>query len=140
MIDNDPLVNVNIKLRASQRNTAVHMGINLSEYFRESLDIKFGMQGADYQMLSNQLIDIRKQMETLQLEEKLVLNQLRALESEETISYHRDFLYTKWHKNLAILIKNNAIDWKHQKELFQFKNISDCKNWMLDKLRNEGLI
>jgi hypothetical protein len=91
-------------------------------------------------MLKDQLYDIEKQLETLTLEKKIVMQQIKSLETTEVIESHRAEMYTKWKGNLAFMIKQKTIDWNTQKELFKFKNIVECKAWILGKLQREGLI
>jgi hypothetical protein len=91
-------------------------------------------------MLESQLTEIRKQMEILQLEEKLVLDQLKTMESKDEVNSYREAKFNKWKKNIAYQIKHNTNDWTVTKNLFRFSNISDCKTWIMQRLKTEGLI
>lgn len=139
----DPLASVNLKINPEKRRLADLKNINLSELLRTSLDIRLGFSGVTgegEQMLTEQLAEIEKQMEILQLEKKIVLDQLSALRSKETVALDREMIYQKWKKSLAFQVERNTIDWTHQKQLFKFKRISDCKKWILSKLEADNLI
>ena len=115
-------------------------GVNVSQLCRDAIDSQLRLSGGSKEMLSNQLIEVRKQIQMLNLEEKLILNQLEALDSADSVNDHRESVFNKWKTNLAFMIKQNTIDWNTQKELFKIKKITDCKKWLIGKLQTEGLI
>jgi hypothetical protein len=117
-----------------------HDGVNFSRLCREAMDDYLRLSGGNKQMLEAQLVEIRRQKQRLDLEEKIILDQLDAYETIDAIESHRNNTYEKWKKNLAFMIIHKTIDWRHQKELFQFKNVNECKKWVNDKLRNDGMI
>ena len=91
-------------------------------------------------MLESQLTEIRKQMEILQLEEKLVLDQLKSMESRDEVERYREAKFNKWKKNIAYQISHNTNDWAVTKNLFRFSNVNECKSWILNRLKSEKLI
>lgn len=134
------LVSTNLKADAEKVQLAKLKGINLSQLFRDALDSRLRVSGDDKEMLESQLTEIRKQMEVLQLEEKLVLDQLKTLESIEVIEQFRETKYNQKKNNIAYMIKHNAIDWDLIKKLFRFSNIDECKTWINNKLVSENLL
>lgn len=135
-----PLSATTVKAEAEKLELAKLKGINVSKLFRDALDVSLRVRGDDKEMLESQLTDIRKQMEILELEEKLVLNQLKTLESIDVIEQHREAKYNQWKTSIVIQIERNTIDWDVLKKLFRFSNIADCKSWVIGKLKNESLI
>jgi len=135
-----PLSSTTVKADAEKLELAKLKGINVSKLFRDALDVSLRVAGDDKEMLEKQLTDIRKQMEILDLEEKLVLNQLKALETIESINQYREVKFSLWAKNLAYQCENKTIDWDNVKKLFRFNDLSDCKSWIEGKLKKEGLI
>ena len=49
-------------------------------------------------------------MEILQLEEKLVLDQLKSMESRDEVERYREAKFNKWKKNIAYQISHNTND------------------------------
>jgi len=134
------LVSVNLKLDAEKTQLAKLKGINISQLCRDALDTSLRLEAGELDTLKDQLVEIEKQLDTLTLEKKLVLNQIKDLESVEVIKLHREKLYAKWKVNLATMIKRKKIDWVHQKELFKFSTMEECKKWIIGKLKNDGLL
>lgn len=135
-----PLSSTTVKAQAEKLELAKLKGINVSKVFRDALDTSLRVIGDDRDMLESQLTDIRKQMEILQLEEKLVLDQLKTLESRDVVNQYREDKFNQWKKNMAIQVKNKTIDWNVIKKLFRFTTMTDCKTWITRKLRAEALI
>lgn len=135
-----PLAATTIKLDADKLELAKLKGINISQLCRDAIETCLKLDSGDLSMLKDQLLDIEKQIETLTLEKKLIMEQIKSLESTEVIESHRSEMYLKWKGNLAFMIKHNTIDWNTQKELFKFTKTTDCKRWLTGKLENEGLI
>jgi len=65
---------------------------------------------------------------------------LESMESRESIEGEREALFQKWKQNLAFMIKHNTIDWSHEKKVFKFLSMEECKKWLISKLENEGFI
>lgn len=135
-----PLAATTIKVDSEKLELAKMKGINISQLCRDAIETSLKLDTGDLSMLKDQLLDIEKQIETLTLEKKLIMSQIKSLESSEIIESHRAEMYTKWKGNLAFMLKHNTIDWNTQKELFKFKKVTDCKKWLTRKLENEGLI
>lgn len=135
-----PLSSTTVKAQAEKLELAKLKGINVSKLFREALDTSLRVTGDDKDMLESQLTDIRKQMEILQLEEKLVLDQLKTLESRDVVNQYREDKYNQWKKNIAYQIENKTIDWNVIKKLFRFTNMIECKTWINNKLKSDALL
>lgn len=135
-----PLAATTIKLDAEKLELAKMKGFNISQLCRDAIETSLKLDMGDLSMLKDQLLDIEKQIETLSLEKKLIMSQIKSLETTEVIESHRSEMYTKWKGNLAFMIKHNTIDWNTQKELFKFKTITECKKWLLTKMGKEGLL
>lgn len=135
-----PLSATTVKADPEKLELAKLQGINISRLFREALDTSLRISGDDKDMLESQLTDIRKQMEILHLEEKLILGQLKTLESLDVIDHYREAKYSQWKKNLVYQIEHNTIDWEVIKKLYRFSNVGECKNWIVRKLKDEKLI
>lgn len=134
------LTATNVKLDAEKLELAKLKGCNVSQLCRDAIDSYLRLTGDNSEMLKDQLAEIEKQMQTLSLEKKIILKQLEALESIEAVELQREGLFQKWKKNIVFMLGHNTIDWDTQKELFKFKDIEECKRWLLGKLKNEGLI
>lgn len=134
------LTATNVKLEPDKLELAKLKGCNVSQLCRDALDSYLRLTESDSEMLKDQLVEIRKQIQMLSLEEKLVLTQLDSIESSEVVHNHRESKYDQWKKNLAYQINNNTIDWNTQKEIFKFKDTMDCKKWMTAKLKKDSLI
>lgn len=135
-----PLSATTVKADAEKLELAKLQGINISKLFRDALDTSLRIQGDDKDMLESQLTEIRKQMEILQLEEKLILDQLKTLESLDVVEAYRMSKYDKWKKNLAYQITHNTIDWDISRKLLRFSNVGECKIWIIGELKKDGLI
>lgn len=135
-----PLASTTVKAEPEKLELAKLKGINVSKLFRDALDTNLRVLGDDKEMLESQLTDIRKQMEILQLEEKLILDQLKTLESRDMIEQYRETKYNQWNKNISYQIKNKTIDWEVIKKLFRFNNNNECKTWITKKLAVDGLL
>jgi len=135
-----PLASTTVKAEPEKLELAKLKGINVSKLFRDALDTNLRVWGGDKEMLESQLTDIRKQMEILHLEEKLILDQLNTLESRDVIEQYRETKYNQWNKNISYQIKNKTIDWEVIKKLFRFNNNSECKTWISKKLTSDGLL
>lgn len=134
------LTSTNVKLDADKLELAKLKGCNVSQLCRDAIDSYLRLTGDNSHMLKDQLAEIEKEMRTLNLEKKIILKQLEALESMEAIEFQRESLFQKWNRNIVFMIQHNTIDWDTQKELFKFKDLEDCKKWIIAKLKNEGLI
>lgn len=135
-----PLSSTNVKADPEKIQLAKLKGINLSQLFRDALDTSLRVSGDDKEMLESQLTEIRKQMEILQLEEKLILDQLKTMESRDEVKRYREAKFNKWKKNLAFQISHNTNDWTVTKNLFRFSDINECKTWINRKLKAENLL
>lgn len=135
-----PLCSTNVKADPDKIQLAKLKGVNLSQLFRDALDTSLRVSGDDKDMLESQLTDIRKQIEILQLEEKLVLDQLKTLESKDVVDQFRESKFNQRKTNIAYMIKQRAVDWELLRKLFRFSTTNECKSWLTDKLKNEGLI
>lgn len=133
------LVSTNLKADAEKVQLAKLKGINLSQLFRDALDTSLRVVTDDKDMLESQLTEIRKQIEVLQLEEKLVLDQLHTLDSREVLDKYRESKYQQWKISIAYQINHKSIDWDVLKKLFRFSNVNDCKTWITKRLREENL-
>lgn len=134
------LAATNVKADAEKIELAKLKGINLSQLFRDALDTSLRIMGDDKEMLESQLTDIRKQIEILELEEKLILDQLKTLESQAAVEQFREAKFNQWKKNLAFQVENKTIDWNVIKNLFRFKNVIEAKAWTTKKLKTEQLL
>lgn len=137
---NIPLSSTNVKADPEKIKLAKLKGVNLSQLFRDALDTSLRVSGDDKEMLESQLTDIRKQMEILQLEEKLVLDQLKTMESRDEVERYRQEKFDKWKKNIAYQLTHNTNDWTVTKNLFRFSDINECKAWITRKLKSEKLL
>jgi hypothetical protein len=135
-----PLSSTNVKADAEKIQLAKLKGINLSLLFRNALDSSLRVSGDDKDMLESQLTDIRQQVEILNLEEKLILDQLKALDSKDAVEQYRETKFNQWKKNIAYQIENKTIDWNVIKKLFRFSTMGDCKTWITMRLKAEKLI
>lgn len=135
-----PLSSTNVKADAEKIQLAKLKGINLSLLFRNALDSSLRVSGDDKDMLESQLTDIRQQMEILNLEEKLILDQLKTLDSKDAVEQYRATKFNQWKKNIAYQIENKTIDWNVIKKLFRFSTMGDCKTWITTRLKTEKLI
>lgn len=135
-----PLSSTNVKAEADKIQLAKLKGINLSQLFRDALDTSLKVTGDDRDTLESQLTDIRKQIEILHLEEKLVLDQLKNMESKDEVNRHREAKFNKWKRNIAYQVENKTIDWNLNKNLFRFSTSADCKRWILQRLKAENLL
>lgn len=135
-----PLSSTNVKADPEKIHLAKLKGINLSQLFRDALDTSLRVSGDDKEMLESQLTEIRTQMEILQLEEKLVLDQLKTMDSRESLDKYRENKYHQWKNNIAYQMNHKTIDWNIIKKLFRFSDIEDCKTWITKKLRSENLL
>lgn len=135
-----PLSSTNVKADPEKIQLAKLKGINLSQLFRDALDTSLRVSGDDREMLESQLTEIRKQMEILQLEEKLVLDQLKSMDSRDEVAKYREDKFNKWKKNIAYQISHNTNDWAVTKNLFRFSNVNECKAWIVGKLKSEKLL
>lgn len=134
------LTSTNVKLDAEKLELAKMKGCNVSQLCRDAIDSYLRLTGDNSDMLKDQLVEIEKQIITLNLEKKIVLKQLEALESAEALENQREITFQKWKRNLAFMIGHNTIDWDTQRELFKFKHIEECKRWILVKLKDEGIV
>lgn len=133
------LVSTNLKAEADKVQLAKLKGINLSQLFRDALDTSLRVSADDKDMLESQLTEIRKQIDILQLEEKLVLDQIKALDSKVSVDQFRESKFNQWQKNIAYQIEHGTIDWEVLRKLFRFRTTTDCKSWVNTKLRSEHL-
>lgn len=135
-----PLSSTNVKADPEKILLAKMKGINLSKLFRDALDTSLRVTGDDKEMLESQLTEIRKQIEILSLEEKLVLDQLKTMESEDEVNNYREAKFNQWKKNIAYQVTHNTNDWTVTKDLFRFSGITECRNWIIGRLKSENLI
>lgn len=135
-----PLASTTVKAEPEKLELAKLKGINVSRLFRDALDTSLRVTGDDKEMLESQLTEIRKQMEILQLEEKLVLDQLKTLESIDVVKQHRETKYYQYNKNLAYQIKHKTIDWDVIRKLFRFNSKAECETWIHKRLSADGLL
>jgi hypothetical protein len=129
-----------IKVEPEKLELIKMKGVNVSQLCRDAIDSCLRLSGGNIDMLKDQLVDIEKQIQMLNLEKKLVLAQIEMFEANDAVEEHRNSKYNKWKGNLAFQINHKTIDWTTQKELFKFNNIEECKKWLLDKLQKDGLI
>jgi len=134
------LTSTNVKLDAEKLELAKLKGCNVSQLCRDAIDSYLRLTGDNSHMLKDQLAEIEKQMRTLNLEKKIILKQLEALESKEAIELQRNTLFNKWKQNIIFMIQHNTIDWDTQKELFKFKDVEECKRWIIIMLKKENLL
>lgn len=135
-----PLSSTNVKADPEKLHLAKLKGINLSQLFRDALDTSLKVSGGDIEVLESQLTEIRKQMEILQLEEKLILDQLKTMESRDDVERYREAKFNKWKKNIAYQISHNTNDWTVTKNLFRFSDVNECRAWITKKLKSERLL
>lgn len=135
-----PLSSTTVKAQAEKLELAKLKGINVSKLFRDALDTSLKVSGDDKEMLESQLTDIRKQVEILQLEEKLILDQLKTLESRDVIEQYRENKYEQWKKNLAYQIEHKTVDWDVIKKLFRFNSMTDCRTWITKRLKADCML
>jgi hypothetical protein len=129
-----------IKVEPEKLELIKMKGVNVSQLCRDAIDSCLRLSGGNIDMLKDQLVDIEKQIQMLNLEKKLVLAQIEMFEANDAVEEHRNSKYNKWKGNLAFQINHKTIDWNTQKELFKFTNMEECKKWLIDKLRKDGLI
>lgn len=115
-------------------------GVNVSQLCRDAIDSCLRLSGGNVDMLKDQLVDIERQIQMLNLEKKLVLSQIEMCETNDVIESNRMIVFSKWKGNLAFMYKKHTIDWHTQKELFKFSNIEECKKWIIGELKKEKLI
>jgi len=72
--------------------------------------------------------------------EKFILAQIETWDLIKEKNSISESKYQQWKRNLAFMIKNNITDWNTQKAIFQFSDIRECKKWLIDKIKKEGLI
>lgn len=135
-----PLSSTNVKADPEKIRLAKMKGINLSRLFRDALDSSLKVTGDDREMLESQLTEIRKQIEILSLEEKLILDQLKTMESEDEVNKYREAKFNQWKKNIAYQVTHNTNDWTVTKNLFKFSDIPECRNWIIKRLKAENMI
>jgi len=135
-----PLSSTNVKAESDKIQLAKLKGINLSQLFRDALDTRLKVTGDDLSTLESQLTDIRKQIEILHLEERLVLDQMKTMESKDSINQYREAKFNQWKRNLAYQVINKTIDWNLNKNLFRFSTAADCKTWIIQRLKAEELL
>lgn len=135
-----PLSSTNVKAEADKIQLAKLKGINLSQLFRDALDTSLRVTGDDLSTLESQLTDIRKKIEILHLEERLVLDQMKTMESKDVVNQYREAKFEQWKRNLAYQVLNRTIDWNLNKSLFRFSTAADCKNWITQRLKAEELL
>lgn len=135
-----PLASTNVKLDAEKLQLAKLKGCNVSLLCREALDSFLNLYGDDADTIQRQLIDIEKQIQTLNLEKKILLNQLESMEASENRAQFREAKFNQWKLNLAYQVLHKTIDWNTQKELFRFSTTEESKLWVIKKLKDEGLI
>jgi hypothetical protein len=128
-----------VRASADKLELAQLKGINVSKVFREALDVSLKVMGDEKEMLESQLTDIRKQIEILNLEEKLILDQLKTLESADTLENYRLKKYDQWKKNIAFQVNKNTIDWDVIRKLLRFNSKIECKKWINENLQGDGL-
>jgi len=134
------LSSTTVKAEPEKLELAKLKGINVSKLFRDALDTSLRVSGDDKEMLESQLTDIRKQMEILQLEEKLILDQLKSMESRDVVNQYRESKYEQHKKNIAYQVDHKTIDWNVIKKLFRFNSLTECKSWITKKLTADGLL
>lgn len=134
------LTSTNVKLDAEKLELAKLKGCNVSQLCRDAIDSYLRLTGDNSDMLKDQLVEIEKQIRTLNLEKTIIIKQLEALESAETLENQREVTFQKWKNQLAFMIGHDTIDWDTQRELFKFKRVDLCKNWIISKLKTENLI
>lgn len=134
------LTSTNVKLDAEKLELAKLKGCNVSQLCRDAIDSYLRLTGDNSDMLKDQLVEIEKQIRTLNLEKTIIIKQLEALESAETLENQREVTFQKWKNQLAFMIGHDTIDWDTERELFKFKRVDLCKNWIISKLKTEGLI
>jgi hypothetical protein len=130
----------NVKIDAEKVEILKMKGVNISALCREAIDSYLRLSGGNLEMLKDQLVEIETQMKMLNLEKKLVLDQIEMCETNEVIERNRTIVFFKWKGNLAFMYKKNTIDWHTQKQLFKFSNMEDCKRWIIGELKKEKLI
>lgn len=135
-----PLSATTVKADPEKLELAKLKGINISKLFREALDLSLLVPGSDREMLLMQLAKVRKNMRMLSLEEKLILDQLAELESEEEINSDRETKYLQWKTPIARQVKKNNFDWDSNTKYFQFPNKDEFRKWLMGKLKEDDLI
>lgn len=135
-----PLAATNVKLDADKVHLAKIQGINISQLCRDALDTRLKFSEGDLEMFQSKLAEIEKQIESLSLEKKIMLDQIKLLESEDELQTYRDGKYQKNRESYAYMVSKNTIDWQLNKQLLRFKNIEETKSFILRKLQDDGLL
>lgn len=135
-----PLAATNVKLDPEKLQLAKLKGINVSKVCRDALDTCLRLSEGDIDMLKDQLVEIEKQIKILNLEKKLILDQLEDLDSKEVLESFRESKYQQHKNSLANLIKNKKLDWNHNKELFRFSTVGEFEKWLKAQLEKDGLL
>lgn len=134
------LASTNVKLDPEKLQLAKLKGINVSKVCRDALDTCLKISEGDIDMLKNQLVEIEKQIKILNLEKKLILEQLEDLESVEALKFLRDTLYEKHKQSLSRQIERKVLDWNTVKDLFRFPTTGECERWIKTRLEKDGLL
>jgi hypothetical protein len=130
--------NITLSADTDETELAKLKGFNLSKIFREAIKTKLKLSGDDMDMLETRLKEIRLQVDILNLEEKFVLDGIKALQKEETVLQYREDAFEKWKSSIAFQIKNKTITWGTLTKLFRFRNDKECKDWIEAKITAEA--
>lgn len=134
------LAATNVKFEAEKVQLAKMLGINISQLCRDALDTRLKISEGDLEMFQSKLVEIEKQIESLTLEKKIILDQINLLESEDELKIYREGKYQKSRDSYAFMVKKNTVDWQSNRQLLRFKTIEETQDFIYNKLKADGLI
>jgi len=134
------LAATNVKLDADKLQLAKMQGINISQLCRDALDTRLKISEGDLEMFQSKLAELEKQIESLSLEKKIILDQIKLLESEDELQVFRDGMYQKSKESYAYMVSKNTIDWELNKQLLRFKTIEETKAFVIEKLKADNML
>ena len=135
-----PLTSTNIKIDSEKIELLKMKGVNVSALCRDAIDAYLKMNSTDKAVIKSQIADLQQQRDAIDLQIKLLLKQLEACEEEDTLNTHRNEMFEKWKKNLAFMVNKKTIDWNKVSDVFKFSTKTECETYVLNRLREEGLI
>lgn len=129
-----------IKLDTEKVELLKMKGVNISALCRDAIDSYLKMNSTDKAVIKSQIADLQQQKNAINLQIKLLLKQLEACEEEDTLNAHRNEMFDKWKTNIVFMINKKTIDWNTVSDVFKFSTRAECETYILNRLRDEGLI
>jgi hypothetical protein len=135
-----PLVATTVKLESDKLELIKMKQVNVSQLCRDAVDSYLKLNSTDKAVIKSQIADLQQQRNSIDLQIKLLLKQLETCENEDVLSTHRNAMFEKWKTNMAFMVNKKTIDWGTVSDVFKFSTRAECEAYIINRLKEEGLI